>query len=174
MRAARGPLLAFAAFGAYWGAFGVLVPDLKEQADASVTELGIAFLAVALAALPAMVVTGRIVDRVGPRILPLTLVFFAAAGLRVELRRGLRAGAPKSGSGDSFDSGCVSGSSTLAAGDTRAPRSPSFRRVTSTAPPEIRLPMSSSGKSAGGAAGGIISSRISGPSPVSSAAPGAT
>jgi MFS family permease len=81
VRVARGPLLAFFAFGAYWGAFGVLVPDLKEQVDASVTELGLAFLAVALAALPSMLVTGRIVDRVGPRILPLALAFFAAAAI---------------------------------------------------------------------------------------------
>lgn len=81
MRAARGPLLAFAAFGAYWGAFGVLVPDVKEQVDASVTELGIAFLAVALAALPAMLITGRIVDRVGPRVLPLALLLFGLAVL---------------------------------------------------------------------------------------------
>jgi len=81
VRAARGLLLAFAAFGAYWGAWGVLVPDVKEQVDASVTELGIAFLALALAALPAMLVTGRIVDRVGPRILPLTLVLFGLAAV---------------------------------------------------------------------------------------------
>ncbi len=81
MRAARGPLVAFAAFGAYWGAWGVLVPDVKEQVGASVTQLGIAFLAVGLAALPAMLVTGRIVDRVGPRILPLTLVLFGLAVL---------------------------------------------------------------------------------------------
>ena len=81
MRAARGPLLAFAAFGAYWGAWGVLVPDVKEQVDASVTELGIAFLALALAALPAMLVTGRIVDRVGPRIMPVTLVLFGLAAV---------------------------------------------------------------------------------------------
>ncbi len=81
VRAARGPLFAFAAFGAYWGAWGVLVPDVKEQVDASVTQLGIAFLAVALAALPAMLVTGRIVDRVGPRILPLTLVLFGVAAV---------------------------------------------------------------------------------------------
>jgi MFS family permease len=79
VRGARGPLLAFAAFGAYWGAWGVLVPGIKEQVDASVTELGIAFLAVALAALPAMLVTGRIVDRVGPRIMPLVLVLFGLA-----------------------------------------------------------------------------------------------
>ncbi len=81
MKAARGPLLAFAAFGAYWGAWGVLVPDVKEQVDASVTELGIAFLALALAALPAMLVTGRIIDRVGPRIMPVTLVLFGLAAV---------------------------------------------------------------------------------------------
>jgi MFS family permease len=81
VRAARGPLLAFAAFGAYWGAWGVLVPDIKEQVDASVTELGIAFLALAFAALPAMLVTGRIVDRVGPRIMPVTLVLFGLAAV---------------------------------------------------------------------------------------------
>jgi MFS family permease len=81
VRAARGPLLAFFAFGAYWGAWGVLVPDIKEQVDASVTELGIAFLALALAALPAMLVTGRIVDRVGPRIMPITLVLFGLAAV---------------------------------------------------------------------------------------------
>ena len=81
MKAARGPLLAFAAFGAYWGAWGVLVPDIKEQVDASVTELGIAFLALALASLPAMLVTGRIVDRVGPRIMPLALVLFGLAAV---------------------------------------------------------------------------------------------
>ena len=79
MKAARGPLVAFAAFGAYWGAWGVLVPAVKEQVGASVTQLGVAFLAVAVAALPAMLVTGRIVDRVGPRIMPVALVLFGVA-----------------------------------------------------------------------------------------------
>jgi MFS family permease len=79
VKAARGPLFAFAAFGAYWGAWGVLVPDIKDQVDASVTQLGVAFLAVAVAALPAMLVTGRIVDRVGPTIMPLTLILFGAS-----------------------------------------------------------------------------------------------
>jgi MFS family permease len=78
---ARGPLLAFAAFGAYWGAWGVLVPEIKEQVDASVSQLGAAFLAVGLAALPTMLVTGRIVDRVGPRIMPLALVLFGGAAV---------------------------------------------------------------------------------------------
>jgi MFS family permease len=79
VKAARGPFLAFFAFGAYFGAWGVLVPDIKEQVGASVTQLGVAVLAIALAALPSMLVTGRIVDRVGPRILPHALVLFAIA-----------------------------------------------------------------------------------------------
>jgi len=54
-----GPLAAFAAFGTFWGAWGVLLPDVKEQAEASVAELGAALLAVGLAALPAMLATGR-------------------------------------------------------------------------------------------------------------------
>ena len=32
-------LSAFGAFGVYWGAWGVLVPDVKEQVDAPVAEL---------------------------------------------------------------------------------------------------------------------------------------
>jgi MFS family permease len=74
-----GPLAAFAAFGVFWGAWGVLLPDVKEQTEASVAELGAALLAVGLAALPAMLVTGRIADRAGARALPAALVLFAAA-----------------------------------------------------------------------------------------------
>jgi MFS family permease len=61
-----GPLLAFAAFGAYWGVWAVVVPDVKEQTGASVAEFGVALFAVAAAALPAMILTGRLVDRRGP------------------------------------------------------------------------------------------------------------
>ena len=76
-----GALLAFAAFGVYWGAWGVLVPDIKEQVDASVAELGAALLAVGFAALPAMLLTGRLVDRVGARLMPAALVLFGVAAL---------------------------------------------------------------------------------------------
>jgi MFS family permease len=78
---ARGPLLAFFAFGAFWGAWGVLLPDVKENVGASVSQLGVALLALGLAALPAMLVAGRIVDRVGPRATPWALVLFAFAGV---------------------------------------------------------------------------------------------
>lgn len=76
-----GTVLAFAAFGVYWGAWGVLVPDVKEQVDATVGELGIALLAVGLAALPAMLLTGRLVDRVGARAMPGALLLFGLAAL---------------------------------------------------------------------------------------------
>jgi MFS family permease len=78
---ARGPLLAFFAFGAFWGAWGVLLPDVKEDVGASVSELGAALFAVGFAALPAMLLTGRIVDRVGPRATPAALLLFAVAGV---------------------------------------------------------------------------------------------
>ena len=74
-----GPLAAFAAFGAFWGAWGVLLPDVKEESGASVAELGAALLAIGLSALPAMLMTGRIVDRVGPRALPPALLLFGGA-----------------------------------------------------------------------------------------------
>jgi MFS family permease len=78
---ARGPLLAFFVFGAWWGAWGVLVPEVKENVGASVSELGAALFAVGFAALPAMLLTGRIVDRVGPRATPAALLLFAVAGV---------------------------------------------------------------------------------------------
>jgi MFS family permease len=78
-RRTAGPLAAFAAFGVFWGAWGVLLPEIKEQVDASVTALGLALLAIGVAALPAMLVTGRIVDRLGPRALPPALVLFGVA-----------------------------------------------------------------------------------------------
>jgi MFS family permease len=78
---ARGPLLAFFAFGAFWGAWGVLLPDVKDNVGASVSELGVALFAVGFAALPAMLVTGRVVDRVGPRATPSALLLFALAGV---------------------------------------------------------------------------------------------
>jgi MFS family permease len=83
----RGPLAAFFAFGAFWGAFGVLLPELKEQTGASVTALGLALLAVAGAALPAMLLAGAAIDRFGLRLLAPTLAGFAVAGLLLAAAR---------------------------------------------------------------------------------------
>jgi MFS family permease len=76
-----GPLLAFAAFGAYWGVWAVVVPDVKEQTGASVTEFGVALFAVAAAALPAMILTGRLVDRRGPGLVAPVLVAYGIAAV---------------------------------------------------------------------------------------------
>lgn len=76
-----GPLLAFAAFGANWGVWAVVVPDVKEQTGASVTEFGVALFAVAAAALPAMILTGRLVDRRGPGLVAPVLVAYGIAAV---------------------------------------------------------------------------------------------
>ena len=78
---ARGPLAAFAAFGVFWGAWGVLLPAIKEQTGASIGELGIALLFVAAAALPSMLATGVLLDRFGLRLVALSVAFFGLAVL---------------------------------------------------------------------------------------------
>jgi MFS family permease len=75
----RGSLAAFGAFGAFWGAWAVLLPAVKEQTVASVDALGVVLLLLAGAALPSMLVTGLLIDRFGPRLLPPAAVLFAAA-----------------------------------------------------------------------------------------------
>ena len=76
-----GSLSAFSAFGVFWGAWAVLLPEVKAQTGASVAELGVALLFVAAAALPTMFATGLLLDRFGPRILPVSAVFFGLAVL---------------------------------------------------------------------------------------------
>jgi MFS family permease len=78
-RSRLGPLAAFAAFGVFWGAWGVLLPDVKQQVGASVAGLGAALLFISLGALPAMVVAGRLSDRLGAGLVTPALVVFAAA-----------------------------------------------------------------------------------------------
>jgi MFS family permease len=78
-RSRLGPLAAFAGFGVFWGTWGVLLPDVKQQVDASVAELGAALLFISLGALPAMVVAGRLSDRLGARLVAPSLLLFAAA-----------------------------------------------------------------------------------------------
>jgi predicted MFS family arabinose efflux permease len=64
----RSAYVAFAAFGAFWGAWGASVPRVQEQADVSEGQLGVALLFVGAGALPAMLLTGRALDRWGLRI----------------------------------------------------------------------------------------------------------
>ncbi|MEO8289793.1 MAG: MFS transporter [Gaiellaceae bacterium] len=85
----RGSLSAFGSFGVFWGAWAVLLPAVKEQTGASVGELGVALLFVAGAALPAMLLTGVLIDRFGPRVLPAAAVFFGVAVLLPGLAQSL-------------------------------------------------------------------------------------
>ena len=75
----RGPLAAFIALGLFWGGWAALVPAVQAAVGASKGELGLALLFVAVGSVPAMLLTGRELDRRGTRILPLLLAAFAVA-----------------------------------------------------------------------------------------------
>src|SRR5919197_134686 len=79
----RAPQLAaaFAGFGLWWGAWASSLPAIRRGVGAGNGQLGLVLFAVALAALPAMVLTGRLAERIGPRLVPLTTATFAAAGM---------------------------------------------------------------------------------------------
>ena len=73
----------FTAFGALWGVWGASVPAVREQAGLSDGQLGTALLFVGAGALPAMLLTGRAVDRWGHRLTALLLVALGGAGVGV-------------------------------------------------------------------------------------------
>jgi MFS family permease len=76
----RGILLAFAAFGLFWGAWSACLPAIRASTGLSDGRLGLALGAIALSAVPVMPLAGRFVDRMGPRVaLPVVLVAFALA-----------------------------------------------------------------------------------------------
>lgn len=60
-------LAAFATFGAFWGVWGASVPRIRDQAGLDDGELGFVLLLVGSGALPAMLLTGRAIDRWGLR-----------------------------------------------------------------------------------------------------------
>jgi MFS family permease len=74
----RGPALAgFVGLGLFWGAFSSLLPAIQRSTSASKADLGIALLFIAVGSLPAMLVTGRLVDRYGSRVAAVSCVVFA-------------------------------------------------------------------------------------------------
>ena len=86
-RAIRSPLMAFLAMGTFWGVWGALIPDVKIAVGADDRALGLALLFVALGAVPAMVLGGRLLDRLGQRLLPVSTLLFAGAVLLPGLAR---------------------------------------------------------------------------------------
>lgn len=72
---------AFAAFGVFWGTWGAALPVLREAAGLDEAALGTALLFVGAGALPAMLLSGRTVDRFGVRVAGPLLVALAVTGV---------------------------------------------------------------------------------------------
>ena len=68
----------FAVFGAFWGAWGASIPAIRDAAGVTDGQLGTALLFVGAGAVPAMLATGRAVDRWRR---PVTAIALAALGL---------------------------------------------------------------------------------------------
>lgn len=75
------PFLGFAGFGAFWGVWGATLPLLRAQAGVSDARFGIALLLVAAGALPAMLLTGRLVDTLGLRVAGVLLALLGVMGV---------------------------------------------------------------------------------------------
>jgi hypothetical protein len=65
----------------WWGAWAASLPAIRRGVGASNAQLGVVLLAAALAALPAMVVTGRLANRANQHLVWITLAFFALVGV---------------------------------------------------------------------------------------------
>lgn len=71
----------FGAYGLFWGTWGATLPALRADAGVDEAGLGVALLFVGLAAPPAMLLTGRAVDRFGGRIAGALLIALALTGV---------------------------------------------------------------------------------------------
>jgi MFS family permease len=72
-------LCGFAAFGAFWGTWGAVLPAVQAHAGVDDGQLGLALLCIGAGALASMRLAGTIVDRWGAPALPASLAAFAAA-----------------------------------------------------------------------------------------------
>ncbi len=76
---------AAALFGSFWGVWGASVPRIREQAGIDDGQLGVALLFIAAGALPAMLLTGRALDRWGLRFAAATVIVLSMTGVGVAL-----------------------------------------------------------------------------------------
>jgi len=80
----RSPVfIGFAVCGAFWGTWGASIPALRDQAGVTDGQLGGALLCIGAGALPAMLVSGRLVDRFGPRVGAVMLAALGVCGVVV-------------------------------------------------------------------------------------------
>ena len=75
----RASYVAFAAFGLFWGTWGALLPALRSQASLTDAQFGTVLLFIGVGALPAMLLSGRAVDRWGIRVAGIMLISLAVA-----------------------------------------------------------------------------------------------
>lgn len=73
----------FATFGAFWGAWGASIPRIRDQAGVDEGELGLALLCVGAGALPAMLLVGRALDRLGLRLTAWVVASLGGSGVLV-------------------------------------------------------------------------------------------
>jgi hypothetical protein len=71
----------FAAFGAFWGAWGATLPAIQSHAGVDDGQLGVALLCIGAGALASMRSAGTLVDRWGAPALPAALASFALAAM---------------------------------------------------------------------------------------------
>lgn len=75
----RASYVAFAAFGLFWGTWGALLPALRSQASLTDAQFGTVLLFIGVGALPAMLLSGRVVDRWGVWVAGIMLISLAVA-----------------------------------------------------------------------------------------------
>lgn len=88
MTARARAVVAFGAFGVWWGGWGALLPAVQRSAEVDDGRLGIALLLIGAGALGSMRITGHLVDRFGGVVLPLSVVALAVTGLGPALAGG--------------------------------------------------------------------------------------
>jgi predicted MFS family arabinose efflux permease len=76
----RSAYVAFASFGGLWGVWGAALPAVRHAAGVTEGQLGTALLCIGAGALPAMLLTGRAVDRFGGRAVAVPSALLALSG----------------------------------------------------------------------------------------------
>ena len=70
---------AFSAYGALWGPYLAVLPDVQRATGADVAQLGHALLVSALVTMPGTYVVGRLLDHFGRSVVVAAIVAFACA-----------------------------------------------------------------------------------------------
>ena len=65
----------------FWGTWGAVLPAVQQRAGADDGQLGLSLLLIGVGALPALGLAGLLLDRTGPKLVPLGAVLFALAGI---------------------------------------------------------------------------------------------